>query len=53
MDTTAFRPGGQVSATVACTADLAGLTELPWPGSHTLTETFAVPMETYRAEESR
>jgi Flp pilus assembly protein TadG len=50
-DTSAFRPGGQVSVTVACTADLADLTALPWPGTHTVTQTFTAPLETYRAGE--
>ncbi|PYC65576.1 pilus assembly protein TadE [Streptomyces tateyamensis] len=52
-DSNAFRPGGQINVTVACTADLAGLAAIPWPGNHTITETFSVPLETYRAGERR
>jgi Flp pilus assembly protein TadG len=52
-DTGSFRPGGQVSVTAACTADLADLAAIPWPGDHTVTETFTAPLETYRAQEQR
>lgn len=52
-DTAAFRPGGRVGVTVACTASLTGLTLLPWPGERTVTETFTAPLETYRATEAR
>lgn len=48
-DTSAFRPGGQVGVTLACTASLADLTMLPWTGDHTVSETFTVPLDIYRA----
>ncbi|GAA1215349.1 hypothetical protein GCM10009665_01470 [Kitasatospora nipponensis] len=50
-DTGTFRPGGEVSVTVACTADLTDLAAVPWPGDHTVTETFTAPLETYRGQE--
>ena len=48
IDTAAFRPGGQVSATVACTADLSGLALAGLPGSLTLHATAHAPLEPYR-----
>jgi Flp pilus assembly protein TadG len=50
-DVSGFRPGGEVSVTVGCTADLSDLTAIPWPGEHTVTETFTAPLETYRSQE--
>jgi Flp pilus assembly protein TadG len=48
VDTTAFRPGGRVSATVSCTADLSGLAVAGLPGSVTLHATAQSPLEPYR-----
>ena len=48
VDTTQFRPGGQVQVTVSCTADLSGLALAGVPGRLTLTESAGSPLETYR-----
>jgi Flp pilus assembly protein TadG len=48
VDTAAFRPGGQVSAHVTCTANLAGLTLSGVPGHLTLTADSVSPLEPYR-----
>jgi Flp pilus assembly protein TadG len=48
INTTAFQPGGQVSATVSCTADLSGLAVAGLPGSITLHATAHSPLEPYR-----
>ncbi|HVA60927.1 MAG TPA: TadE/TadG family type IV pilus assembly protein [Mycobacteriales bacterium] len=48
VDTTLFRPGGLVRVSVACTADLSGLTGTGLPGHKTLTATMAAPIEIYR-----
>lgn len=48
VDTAAFRPGGLVRVTVACTADLSGLTGTGLPGHKTLQATMAAPIEMYR-----
>ena len=48
VDTSEFHPGGQVSATVRCTADLSGLAMAGFPGSVTLDATAAAPLEPYR-----
>ena len=48
IDTTTFRPGGQVTATVSCTADLSGLALAGLPGSVTLHATARTPLEPYR-----
>jgi hypothetical protein len=47
-DTTAFRPGGQVTVQVTCTVSLAGLALLHVPGSQTLTAQFTSPIDVYR-----
>lgn len=46
VDTGDFRPGGVVRVSVACTADLSGLTGLP--GSKTIRADAAAPLEQYR-----
>jgi Flp pilus assembly protein TadG len=51
VDTTGFRPGGQVAVTIACTASLAGLTHVPMPGNHTLRSTSVSVIDTYRGED--
>ena len=48
VDTGGFRPGGQVTATVSCTADLSGMMLAGLPGTATVTATAAAPLETYR-----
>jgi Flp pilus assembly protein TadG len=48
VDTSAFRPGGQVAATVRCTADLSGLAIPGFPGTVSLDATAAAPLEPYR-----
>jgi hypothetical protein len=48
LDTSQFRPGGQVVAHVTCRADLAGLAMAGVPGSVTLDGASASPLETYR-----
>jgi Flp pilus assembly protein TadG len=48
LDTSQFRPGGQVVAHVTCHADLAGLAMAGVPGSVTLDGASASPLETYR-----
>lgn len=48
VDTAAFRPGGQVRVTVACTADLSGLGLSGLPGTKTLRADATAPLEQYR-----
>lgn len=48
VDTTRFRPGGQVTVTVSCTADLSQLALAGVPGSTTATSTATAPLETFR-----
>ena len=47
-DTSAFRPGGQVTVQVTCTVSLAGLALLHLPGTQTLTARFTSPIDVYR-----
>ncbi len=49
VDTSVFRPGGQVSVTVTCTSDLSSLALTGVPGSATLHSTSAAPLEAFRA----
>ncbi len=49
VDTSTFRPGGQVSVTVTCAADLSTLALAGVPGSASLTSTSAAPLEAFRA----
>lgn len=51
VDTAAFRPGGQVSVAITCTASLAGLTSIPMPGNHTVRSTSTSVIDTYRGED--
>jgi Flp pilus assembly protein TadG len=46
VDTGAFRPGGSVAVTVACTTDLGTLGSLI-PFSHTTSGTARAPLDTY------
>jgi Flp pilus assembly protein TadG len=48
LDTSAFRPGGQVDAHVTCSADLAALTLSGVPGHVALSATSVSPLEPYR-----
>jgi len=48
VDTSAFHPGGEVSADVACTADLSGLALAGLPGSVRMTATARAPLEQLR-----
>jgi Flp pilus assembly protein TadG len=49
VDTSVFRPGGQVSVTVTCTSDLSNLALTGVPGSATLHSTSVAPLEAFRA----
>jgi Flp pilus assembly protein TadG len=48
LDTSAFRPGGQVDAHVTCTADLSALTLSGVPGHIALSADSVSPLEPYR-----
>ena len=48
VDTTAFRPGGQVRASVHCAAELSGLTMSGVPGHVSLAATAISPLDPYR-----
>lgn len=48
LDTTQFRPGGAVTARLACSSELAGLTLSGVPGHVTLTASARSPLEPYR-----
>lgn len=47
IDAGDFNPGGNVRATVSCTADLSNL-GVPMPGTKTFTFTAVVPLEEHR-----
>jgi Flp pilus assembly protein TadG len=49
VDTSDFRPGGAVRASVACTVDLGGLTGLRLPGSRQIRSTATAIIDLYRA----
>ena len=48
VDTGSFRPGGVVTVTVTCTADLSGLALSGLPGAVTMSATGRVPLEAFR-----
>jgi Flp pilus assembly protein TadG len=48
VDTTGFRPGGQVGDRVRCTVDLSAMALIGIPGTLTLTADAQSPIETYR-----
>ena len=48
VNTTDFRPGGSVSVSVACVANLSGLALAGLPGSKTLSAAATAPLERYR-----
>ena len=47
LDTTAFRAGGTVTATVTCTVSLSDLVGLSLPGYRTLTARATEPLDTF------
>jgi Flp pilus assembly protein TadG len=49
VDTSEFRPGGAVSATVTCVASLAGLGMSGLPGTRTFRATSVAPIEVHRS----
>ena len=48
LDTSDFRAGGSVAATVTCTVDLSDLTGLGVPVSRTISANFAEPIDEFR-----
>jgi Flp pilus assembly protein TadG len=52
VDVSSYQPGGRVSATVACTADLSDVVTAGFPGSATFRATAVVPVEQYRSRTS-
>jgi Flp pilus assembly protein TadG len=44
-----YQPGGQVSVTVTCVADLSDVAMAGFPGTRTFTATSTVPIERWRA----
>ncbi|MGH3471468.1 MAG: TadE/TadG family type IV pilus assembly protein [Nocardioidaceae bacterium] len=48
IDAHDFRPGGDVRATVTCTADLADLAGIGLPGHKSFTATASVPLDLHR-----
>ena len=48
VDTADFRPGGVVTVTITCTADLSGLALSGLPGTATITSTGRAPLEAHR-----
>lgn len=49
IDTSAFRPGGQVTVTVTCTITTRALTGFGLPGDLTVTGTSSSPLDVYRS----
>lgn len=49
LSTSDFRPGGQVTATLSCTVQLAGLSGLHLPAAITITSRFNSPIDVYRS----
>lgn len=49
VDVSGYEPGGSVTATVTCTADLSDVALSGLPGSRAFSATAVVPIETYRA----
>ena len=48
VDTSAFRPGGAVTARITCTVSLADLAPLPLPGAQTVQTAASSPIDVYR-----
>jgi Flp pilus assembly protein TadG len=53
VDTAQFSAGGDVSATVTCTVDLADVAALKVPGTKTLSSSFREPVDAYRGTVGR
>jgi Flp pilus assembly protein TadG len=49
IDTTRFRPGGDVTANLRCVTSLAGLGLAGLPGSRTFSASSTVPLDTFRS----
>lgn len=49
IDTTRFRPGGEVIAHVRCVVSLSGLGLAGFPGARAFTATVHTPIETFRS----
>lgn len=49
VDTSAFRPGGQVTVDMSCTISIRELTGLALPGIVTVSSTSTSPVDTYRS----
>lgn len=49
VDVSAYQPGGVVTVTVACTADLRDIALTGLPGTWQITSTAHVPIETHRS----
>lgn len=50
-DTSAWAPGGRVSVTVTCDADLGGLSLIGLPGAKQMTGRATAPLDTFRRTE--
>lgn len=48
VDLSSYEPGGSVTVTVSCRANLSDVAMAGFPGSRTFTATSRVPIETYR-----
>lgn len=49
VDAHDFQPGGDVTATVTCVADLSDISGLGLPGHKTFTQTAVVPLDEHRS----
>lgn len=49
VDISSYQPGGQIRATVVCTADLSDVVLAGFPGTKTFRHTAVVPIEKHRA----
>jgi Flp pilus assembly protein TadG len=50
VNISSYEPGGQVSVTVKCTADLGAVAMAGFPGTRVFTASSTVPIEKWRAE---
>lgn len=50
VDTSDYRPGGQVRVQVTCVVQLSGVSGLHLPGTITVTSRFTSPIDVYRSE---
>lgn len=53
VDVSSYQPGGQVRATVVCTADLSDVLIAGFPGTKSFRHTAVVPIEEHRAGGTR